>query len=305
VTSVARVHDWGVLGEMAAEDLLTAAEACADGAASDRGLRVVELSSPPDLNEAGELLRRVWRAAASEQLINTSVMRALSHSGNYVAGAYHDGRLVGVAVGFLGMGHLHSHITGVDTGGQSSGVGFALKQHQRAWALRHGLDAINWTFDPLVSRNAYFNLQKLGASATRYLPDFYGALDDGINAGDATDRLYVRWELTMPRAVAAARGVAEVVDLATLRAAGAVTLLDRAGDEPVPVAPNGGMSGPGPVRNLLVFVPRDIDALRMRDRALAMRWRYAVREALQGPLESGYRITGIAREGCYVLEGRR
>jgi predicted GNAT superfamily acetyltransferase len=257
-------------------------------------LRIVELDSIDQHRMAADLLRRIWRAESDDQVITASMIRAFAVAGNYVVGAYRDGHLVGTAVAFLGRGHLHSHITGVDAGGQGGGLGYALKQHQRAWALRYGIGLVCWTFDPLVRRNAYFNLQKLGAVPAEYLPDFYGPMSDGINAGDATDRLYVCWELGSPRAVAAARGEPSTVDLAALRAAGAVAVLDRSGEEPVAT------SAETPVA--LVAVPADVEGLRLRDRALAGRWRYAVREALQGLLGQGYQITGMAREGFYVLE---
>jgi hypothetical protein len=77
---------------------------------------------------------------------------------------------------------------------------------ERAWAIHEGIVEIHWTYDPLVRRNAYFNLHKLGAVPSAYLPDFYGPLPDGINAGDKSDRLYLRWSLASPRAVAAAHG---------------------------------------------------------------------------------------------------
>ena len=83
-------------------------------------------------------------------------------------------------------------------------VGFALKLHQRAWALLRGVSEIAWTFDPLVSRNAYFNLVKLGAQPAEYLPNFYGTMLDTINGDDDSDRLLVRWRLRSPHVVAAA-----------------------------------------------------------------------------------------------------
>src|SRR5262249_19079167 len=141
-----------------------------------------------------------------------------------------------------------SHITGVDRTGQSAGVGYALKQHQRAWALARGIPAVRWTYDPLVRRNAYFNLHKLGAAAREYLPDFYGAMDDGTNTGDTTDRLYVSWEPTSPAAVAAARGDVIGFDAATVRDAGAAVVLDRVDDEPVAsgeLVASGGRPAPG------------------------------------------------------------
>ncbi len=56
-----------------------------------------------------------------------------------------------------------------------------MKLHQRAWAIARGIPVIEWTFDPLVARNAYFNIRKLGAMPVEYLPNFYGIMGDGIN----------------------------------------------------------------------------------------------------------------------------
>ena len=67
---------------------------------------------------------------------------------------------------------------------------------------------IAWTYDPLIRRNAYFNLAKLGARPVEYLPNFYGAMDDAINGGTETDRMLVRWELRSDLAVAACAGEA-------------------------------------------------------------------------------------------------
>ena len=83
---------------------------------------------------------------------------------------------------------MHSHITGVLPGLQSQGLGRLLKQHQREWALAREVGHITWTFDPLVARNAHFNLRVLGARVTEYLVDHYGPMDDGVNRGDETDR---------------------------------------------------------------------------------------------------------------------
>src|SRR5581483_10885895 len=86
-------------------------------------------------------------------------------------------------------------ITGVVGAHQGAHLGYELKQHQRTWALDRGLTAIEWTFDPLVRRNAYFNLVKLGAEIIRYEPDFYGPMRDATNAGDESDRVVTRWKL--------------------------------------------------------------------------------------------------------------
>jgi predicted GNAT superfamily acetyltransferase len=239
-------------------------------AAQRAGVRVAELTGIDDLRAAADLLCRVWGAGSPDQIVNLPTLRALTHAGNYAAGAYRNGRLIAATVTFLGIGHLHSHVTGVVPGGQGAGVGYVLKLHQRAWALEHGIPEVRWTFDPLVRRNAYFNLQKLGAWATAYLVDFYGPLADGINVGDASDRLYVTWELAGARAAAAVRG-----------------------ELPAPQ--------PGPAA-VLVRLPADIEGLRASDPAEAARWRHAVRDELRVALAAGRQITGVTRDGCYVLE---
>ena len=238
-------------------------------------VRIEEVTEPAAHHEVAALFERIWQAP----VVDPSTLRALAHTGNYVAGAY-DGLLVGAAVGFFAAdGHLHSHVTGVAPEYQGRGLGAALKQHQRAWTLARNRTAISWTFDPLMARNAYFNLAKLGAVVTEYLPDFYGPIKDGINAGDASDRLFVVWRLD--RAAAPAEHDATI-------------LLDRDGDVPAPTGARGD--------RLSVATPEDIERLRNTDPALAERWRMAVREALAGAMDAGWRITGITRDGRYLLE---
>ena len=89
--------------------------------------------------------------------------------------------MLGACIGFFGPpahAELHSHIAGVRPAGLGRSVGFALKVHQRAWCLRRDVRVIAWTYDPLIRRNAYFNLVKLGARPAEYLRNFYGVMDD-------------------------------------------------------------------------------------------------------------------------------
>jgi predicted GNAT superfamily acetyltransferase len=274
--------------------LATAAAACAQTVAARNGVRVTELHGVAEHHAVTSLLGNIWRTGTQAHIVSTDLVRAFAHSGNYVAGAYLDGRLIGASVAFFGTGHLHSHVTGVDPAAQGRGVGFALKQHQRWWALSRGIAEIRWTFDPLVRRNAYFNIHKLGASATEYLPEFYGPLTDGLNAGDESDRLYIRWDLASPGAVAAAHGRPTIAEETV--PAEAVVLLDRIDERPVPITDTHPETGVA-----LVAVPTDLDALRVRDFGLAASWRRSVREALSKPLAAGYRIVRMRRDGFYVL----
>ena len=191
--------------------------------------------------------------------MSTELLRALSKSGNYVVAAHDGPELIGACVGFFAApddGALHSHIAGVAPLGQGRHVGYALKLHQRAWALQHQISRIEWTFDPLVARNAYFNVVKLGGRPSEYLPNFYGGMRDGINGIDDTDRLLVRWDLNEPRVVDACAGVWSRGDRAELTRRGAVVALGRgAAGEPVGI-PGSGIAGAG---ISLVAVPPDIE----------------------------------------------
>src|SRR5262245_36781689 len=145
---------------------LPSAEEAARRAADAAGVSIRELDSIEDLEAAVDLFDEIWHPQPGTQPISAELMKALRKAGNYAAGAYDTGggQLVGACVGFFGppaRASLHSHIAGVSKAGLGRSVGFALKVHQRAWALAHGATEIAWTYDPLIRRNAYFNLVKL------------------------------------------------------------------------------------------------------------------------------------------------
>ncbi|MEV4313096.1 GNAT family N-acetyltransferase [Actinocrispum sp. NPDC049592] len=253
----------------------------AETAALAAGVVVRELTELPDLDAVYHLYNEIWQPDPTNPPVTTELLRAMTKAGNYVSGAFDGDRLVGACVAFFGSPpdvRLHSHVAGVHASAMGRSVGYALKLHQRAWAISRGLSAVEWTFDPLVSRNAYFNLSKLGARPVEYLPDFYGGMRDQINRGEESDRLLVRWDLRS--------GPAAGPDLP------AVIALDRS-PEGRPVL--GTVDGP----DLLVAAPRDIEALRSSDPAGARQWRLAIREVLGTLLTEGARITGFDRSGWY------
>ena len=264
----------------------------ADRAADRAGVTVRVLHELPDLEQIVALYDQVWRPDPENRPLNLELLKVFSHLGSYVAAAYRGERMVGATVAFFGppdTRSLHSHITGVLPDGQASGVGFALKTHQRAWALDNGVRTVGWTFDPLVSRNAHFNLAKLGARCRVYLESFYGDMPDELNAGDETDRLLLDWELADPVVARALDG--HPVE----RVPGATVALDIDADErPVPGETKG--------RHVEVRVPADIYAVRKARPEAALRWRLAVRDVLGGLLADGAVITGFSREGGYLLD---
>jgi predicted GNAT superfamily acetyltransferase len=255
---------------------------------------VVELG-PGQLDAAGRLVARVW-GVGDGPYPDLQTLRAYHLAGEPLLGAYlpdrahDDAALVGTSIGFVGTHeggvHVHSHITGVDTEHQHTGVGFALKDAQRTWCLARGITEMRWTFDPLVARNAYFNLTKLGARGVAYHADLYGPMADGVNAGDQSDRVEAHWDLSGPVGRAAP-------DLDRCIAAGAAVVLSLDGEVWRETAL---------VPTLLAYVPADIVGLRTAVPDAARRWRLAARDAIGRALDLGYVATGATRDGWWVLE---
>jgi predicted GNAT superfamily acetyltransferase len=259
---------------------------------------IAELSGLDDLHALARLFADVWERTG-EPPISSDILKALVLSGNYVSGAKLNGRLVGGLVGWLGGTpprelHLHSHILGVVSGSDARGIGFELKQHQRRWCLERGVMTIEWTTDPLVRRNAYFNLTKLGAHAGRYLVNVYGEMSDGLNAGEESDRLLITWRLDSPAAESGAAGRPVDIDVEQLLREGAVAVLA--------VGPGGepeGRRASAPV--LLCQVPEDIVVIRHSDPGLARQWRLQLRAAMTEAFAAGHAVIGATRSGWYVL----
>jgi predicted GNAT superfamily acetyltransferase len=284
-----------------------AAAAVARGLAERQGLAVRELVAPQDHLRLIEVFDAIW-GRAEEQVLSPELLRVVAFECGYLSGAAIAGGpdggddLVAASIGLFGVTPegetiLHSHITGALPAGRSRHAGFVLKQHQRAWALVRGLSTVQWTFDPLVRRNAYFNAVKLAALPVGYVHDFYGEMTDAINAGHHSDRLVVRWPLRAPDAVAAASGTA-----ATCTAPEGTTVLlaeDADGRPAVPGA--GAAAGPDGAPAVLVGTPADVERLRADDPEAARSWRAAHRDVLPGLLGSGWRVTGFVDRHSYLL----
>jgi predicted GNAT superfamily acetyltransferase len=289
----------------AAADSCAEATAAFGDTAARAGLAVRELTEPADHARLVDVFEAIW-GHAQEQVLATELLRVVAFECGYLAGASVVGAparqggndLVAASMGLFGLtvaGEtiLHSHITGAVPEGRRRHAGFVLKQHQRAWALGRGLATVQWTFDPLVRRNAYFNAVKLAALPVRYLPDFYGAMTDAINAGQHSDRLVVRWPLRSPDVAAAAAGR----PVGYPAPPGAIPLL-AADDEGRPVAAR---AIPAGADAALVGTPEDVERLRVEDPDLARSWRAAHRDVLPGLLDTGWRVTGFVDRHSYLL----
>ncbi len=275
----------------------------ADQVAVDAGIRLEHVRDMDRLQIFGQIVDEVWKPPPGQTTMPLEFLRALTHAGNYCAIAWAGDRPIGACLGFLGVDpplELHSHIAGVVPDWAGRHVGRALKLDQRAWALEHGLRTVGWTFDPLVRRNAFFNLVRLGALPKDYLVDFYGPMSDAINAGHATDRLKLTWGLADDRVVRACAGQVEVRSSKTLIAEGATVVLDTDAldtdsDEDLrrPTATHSG--------TVLVGVPDNIEGLRRTDPTLGQRWRLALRDVLTDLMEQSWSVTEFCSDGYYVL----
>lgn len=254
--------------------IASAAEA-AERAAALSQVAIRELTGVGEQGDAIRLLSGIWKRSPKNPPVPPELLRAMSKAGNYIGGAFSGDQLVGVAIAFHAHTQqhaLHSHIAGISAAHTGRSVGFALKQHQRAWALARDIEVIEWTFDPLVARNAYFNIMKLGAQPVEYLANFYGEIADGVNTDDETDRLLVRWELSGNDATACAVGKTRSI-------------------------PEGA--------DVSVSVPTDIELIRHEDPAQARQWRHSVRGRLTELLDADGRIEGFTRtEGYLVRSGK-
>lgn len=265
-------------------------------AAEKPAIHLAALESMAELRAAVELLDEVWAPKGAD--LSAPFLRALTHGGHYVAGAFWGDELCAVSVGFFTepLGRtMHSHITGVLPSLAGQGIGRALKMHQRDWAIERGLETITWTYDPLIARNAFFNLAVLRARPVEYLVDFYG--DDPLVAidGDGTDRVLVAWDIgNEPDSDRS--GEMDRVDPAA-----SAMRLDRSRSG-APLRPKRDQPDQ---ESALIRIPRDFEHLRQTAPGIAQAWRSEFRAVMSPLLNSGeWNVEQFLREGAYVLRRR-
>ena len=231
--------------------------------------------------------RDVW-GAAERNVVPRELLLTIQLNGGLVHGAFFpDGRLVGFCFAFLGRRNgqlrLCSHQLGVVPELRGGGIGIALKEAQRADALRLGYELVSWTFDPLEARNAYINLHRLGCVARLYDRDHYGDMEDELNRGLPSDRFEVEWWLRRPKPVMT------VTDpLVILR-------LDSDG-RPRRVA-----AEVTPGRAALIGIPPDFQAVKRQSLELALAWRMESRAAFEAAIAAGLAAVDFQRQGAYVM----
>jgi predicted GNAT superfamily acetyltransferase len=259
-------------------------------------LRILE--DPAEMAAVEGLQRIVWPGSETD-VIPAHLLRAITHNGGLLIGAFLKERLVGFVLGFPGLEFTPdgprpkhaSHELAVDPEFRNQGVGFALKRAQWQMVRHQGVDHITWTFDPLLSRNAYLNITRLGAVCSTYLREFYGEMRDGLNAGLPSDRLLMDWWINSTRVWRRlSKRARRPLDLANYLAAGANIA------NPARLAASGlpqpaEETAPAGAAVMLVEIPADFQALRTADPGLALAWRLHVRGLFESLFRDGYLAT--------------
>ncbi|WP_435006753.1 hypothetical protein P12x_004244 [Tundrisphaera lichenicola] len=258
-----------------------------------------------DYQACQEAQRKAWGITDDSYVVPLATLVGANMHGGLVLGAFTDrGDAVGLSFAFLGKVEgrpcLYSQLTGVVPGQQGHGLGGRLKQYQREFARSEGIPSLAWSFDPLQSGNARFNLGRLGAKSSRYIEDMYGRRTDALNAGATTDRLIVEWASDPSRETPI-----EIDDLSKIprlietrvSEGGSPTEFDHLDPSEI-----------GPIA--LLEIPQEIASLRIRDPALAEGWSRSVRRAFLEAFAAGYRAEGFARDDlsgsskCYYVLAR-
>ncbi len=248
------------------------------------------------------LQREVWGDAV---VVPSNMLLASVHAGAFLALAYVGDGAVGFVYSFYGVRGWrfvhHSHMLAVLPAHRGTQIARELKAAQRDYCMERGLEVVTWTMDPLESRNARFNLAKLGAYAAEYHEDFYGEMPDKLNSGLPSDRLVIEWPIATDRVARRLKDDDAISSLA--EAEREVPWLLRAeGDRP---AAEGAVEG----THLLVAAPWDFQSIKSSDAQLARAWREAHRRTLGAALGQGfaaveYLIDTGAQRGAYLLVRR-
>jgi predicted GNAT superfamily acetyltransferase len=166
-------------------------------------IEIRQLFHLEDFTAIFELQKTIWSYADSE-LIPMRFLAVVAKVGGHVFGAYDGPRMIGFCFAIPGIKpdgrpYLHSHMLGVLPAYRNAQVGRRLKLRQRDDALARGIALIEWTFDPLELKNAFLNIEKLGAIVRVYKENLYGTTTSPLHGGLPTDRCTAEWWIDSPR----------------------------------------------------------------------------------------------------------
>ncbi|MCE9581085.1 MAG: GNAT family N-acetyltransferase [Planctomycetes bacterium] len=236
--------------------------------------RIARASTIADYADIERLQKEVWQFDDRE-IIPRNELITIARNGGVVLGAWDGETMIGFVFGFLGLDGKRlqhaSRMLAVLPDYRNSGIGRKLKDAQRRAVLKQGATLMTWTFDPLQSRNAHFNIAVLGGTVRDYFVDLYGPSTSVFNRGLPTDRLLLRWELKKPR------GRRFSLEEARARKS--------------------------------VLVPVDVNVSRAADPAGVLAERLRLRREITAAFRAGWEIVGFASDGKtesrYVLGRKR
>jgi len=245
-------------------------------AGSEKVIEIRQLSGLDEFPDVVRLQQAIWGFDDIE-LLPLRFLVVVCKVGGHVFGAYDGAEMAGFCFAIPGikpggLPYLHSHMLGVLPEYHNAGIGRRLKLRQRDEALLRGIDLIEWTFDPLELKNAFLNIEKLGAIVRRYYPNQYGTTSSPLHGGLPTDRCIAEWWIGTPR----------------VRSILAGETVQRNPQE-------------------RISYPADIARIRTEDNARAREIQAANAEGFLRAFENGLAVTGFARsetEGTYLLEAQ-
>lgn len=279
---------------------------------SNFSIRILE--TPQEMTHVEELQRLVWPDSETD-VVPMHMLITVVHNGGLVLGAFQEDKIIGALFGFPGLEKIPdgprpkhcSHMMGIHPDHRDSGVGFALKRAQWQMIRHQSLDHATWTYDPLLSRNAYLNIAKLGAVCSTYRRSEYGDMRDGLNAGLPSDRFQVDWWVNTRRV---SQRLGE-----NSRPTLNLEHITRSGLRPFyPLHTTDGLPHPPehvPAlddRLLLAEIPGDFTGLKSKDFTLARDWRFFTRELFETAFAANFIITDFVFDrsegnprGLYLL----
>ena len=263
-----------------------------------------------EMHPVEQLQRQVWNESETD-IIPAHLLNSAVHNGGLLIGAYVDQVLVGFVFGFPGLYSTpdgprlkhYSSMLGVHADLRGQGLGFTLKRAQWQMVRHQGIDRITWTFDPLLSRNAWLNITRLGAVCNTYLRDFYGKMEDSLNRGLPSDRFDVDWWVNSHRVNRRlSRRRRNHLDLNHFLAGGAPILSPAEMDTSGLPHPVDGieikLGKELPI--LLVEIPADFQTMKDCDLKLAHDWRLHFRSICEELFKAGYLVTDFVRTNAHV-----
>jgi predicted GNAT superfamily acetyltransferase len=232
------------------------------------------LTEREDLKSVVRLQRQIW-GFEDVDLIPLRLFVVASKIGGQVYGAFDGAQLIGFCMAIPGLKpggktYLHSHMLGVLPEYRNARVGRALKLAQRDDAISRGIELIEWTFDPLEIKNAFFNMERLGAIVRRYVPNQYGTTSSPLHGGLPTDRCIAEWWVSSQRVKAVLDG-------------------KRFESNPVEVR---------------IAIPSDIATIRAQDPACARQIQQKASEQFRAAFDRGLAVIGFDKSeeaGTYLI----